>query len=140
VVASHTYHLHRDPATGTLQLMHYDGASTDLSVADHVVGLQFEYFGDSSVPLDPAVLQDGPWLPDDTDPDAFDASLLEIRRVRVLVRVEASLASMRGPAGRLFSHAGTSTAPERFLPDLELQFDVALRNLEPRLLTPSPAP
>ena len=130
VVVSHTYHLRRDPATGTLQLMHYDGASTDLPVADHVVGLRFEYFGDAPLPLDPAVLQDGPWLPDDADPAAFDGDLLEIRRVRVLVRVEAALASMRGPAGILFSEGGTSTAAERFLPDLALQFDVALRNME----------
>jgi len=131
VVASHTYHLRRDSVTGTFQLMHYDGESTDLPVVDHVVALQFEYFGDASPPLDPAILQDGPWLPDDTDPAAFDADLLQIRRVRVLVRVQAALPSMRGPAGPLFLHGGTSTAAERFLPDLEMRFDVALRNMEP---------
>ena len=130
VGASHTYHLRSDSVTGTFQLMHYDGASTDLPVVDHVVALRFEYFGDASVPLDPAILQDGPWVPDENAPAAFDADLLQIRRVRGVVRVQAALASMRGPAGALFSHGGTSTAAERFLPDLELQFDVALRNME----------
>jgi hypothetical protein len=58
----------------------------------------------------------------------FDADLLQTRRIRVLLRVQASLDSMRGPAGVLFAHAGTSTSAERYLPDLEVSFDVALRN------------
>jgi hypothetical protein len=35
------------------RLMHYDGITTDLPVADNVVGLNFEYFGDPNPPLAP---------------------------------------------------------------------------------------
>jgi len=128
-VTSHTYHLKNDVATGTFQLMHYDGAATDLPVVDHVVKLQFEYLGDGAARLDPAILQDGPWVSDDPDAVTFDADLLQIRRVRVLLRVQAGLESMRGPAGVLFARGGTSTSVERYLPDLELQFDIAVRNM-----------
>ena len=127
-VESHTYYLKTDLSTKTFQLMQYDGVSTDLPVVDHVVGLRFDYFGDGPVPLDPAIFQDGPWRPDEPGVPMFDADLLQIRRIRVLLRVQASLDSMRGPAGVLFAHAGTSTSAERYLPDLEVSFDVALRN------------
>src|ERR1051325_2758569 len=50
-VAAHTYYLKSDDATHTYQLMHYDGASTDLPIVDNVVKLQFQYFGDPRPPL-----------------------------------------------------------------------------------------
>jgi len=127
--ASHTYYLRSDPASGTPQLMQYDGKITDAPLVDHVVRLEFDYFDADAVRLDPAVLQDDPRTPGDPDLEPFDADLLRIRRVRVRVRVEAGLDSMRGPAGRLFARAGTSTAVERSVPDRELHFDVAIRNL-----------
>ena len=40
-----------DPATR--QLRHYDGYQTDVPVADNVVGLSFEYFGDPDPPTRP---------------------------------------------------------------------------------------
>lgn len=128
-IVSHTYYLKSDPATGMSQLMHYDGAQSDFPVVDHVVRLAFEYFDTDAAPLDPAILQDGPWVPDDPEATTFDADLLRIRRIRVLVRVEAALASMRGPAGTLFTHGGTSTAAQRYVPDQEIRFDVAPRNM-----------
>ena len=82
-------------------LMQYDGDRTDLPVVDHVVELGFEYLG---------------------SPRA--------RRVRVTLRVEAAAASLRGPAGPLFLRSGTSTTAERYVPDREVQFDVAPRNLD----------
>ena len=127
-VVSHTYYAKNDDDAGTFQLMHYDGASTDLPVVDHVVRLRFDYFADGPLPLDPAILQDGPWRPDEPGAPTFDADLLQIRRIHVFLRVQAALDSMRGPAGVLFVHAGTSTSAERYLPDLEVSFDVALRN------------
>jgi hypothetical protein len=125
-VISRTYSLRRDPATGTPQLMRYDGAAADLPVVDHVVGLGFEYFDDAA-PIDPAVLQDGPWVSGDAVPP-FDADLLRVRRVRATLRIEAALSSMRGPAGALFARGGTSTSSARYAPDLEVRFDIALRN------------
>jgi len=107
-IVSRTYHLRVDPATRTPQLMRYDGLHTDLPVVDRLVALELTYFDEGDTPLDPAVLQDGPWRPSDPDVGEFDADLLRIRRVRVVLRV-----------------TGT-----RDVPDHELQFDVALRNVE----------
>jgi hypothetical protein len=45
----HTYYLD----TVNDELMHYDGLYTDLPVADHIVGLSFQYYGDPNPPLAP---------------------------------------------------------------------------------------
>ena len=46
-----TYSLKRDPVTGFSQLVYYDGSSNaDTPIADHVVGLTFEYYGDPQPP------------------------------------------------------------------------------------------
>lgn len=82
-------------------LMQYDGDRTDLPVVDHVVKLAFEHLGSPRT-----------------------------RHVRVTLRVEAAAALLRGPAGPVFTRAGTSTTAERYVPDREIQFDVAPRNLD----------
>jgi prepilin-type N-terminal cleavage/methylation domain-containing protein len=128
-VSSHTYYLRSDIAAGEFQLRHYDGAVTDLPVVEHVVKLEFEYFGAGRMPLAAAMLQDGPWYPDGADPNRFDTDLLNIRRVRVTLRVQAARAALRGPAGVLFVHGGTAASGERYLPDREIRFDVSPRNL-----------
>jgi hypothetical protein len=81
------------------------------------------------VELTAAVLTDGPWCPNSLTPNRFDADLLRIRRVRVIVRVQSALASLRGPAGALFLKAGTARAGDRYVPDLEVQFDITPRNM-----------
>ncbi|MGH9348161.1 MAG: PilW family protein [Vicinamibacterales bacterium] len=128
-LSRHTYYLRADALAGTCELMHYDGAVTDLPVADHVVKLEFGYFAEGPAELDPATFTDGPWLPDDVHPGRFDADLLRIRRIRVTVRVQAGAAWLRGPASRLFMNPGTG-APSRSIPDQELTFDVSPRNLD----------
>jgi hypothetical protein len=128
-ITSRTYYLRNAAGTGTPELMRYDGVQTDLPVVDHVVRLGFQYF-DADQTLDPGVLQDGPWLSDEPGAPPFDADLLRIRRIRVLLRVQAVLAAMRGPAGPLFTRGGTATSPLRYAPDQELQFDIALRNVK----------
>jgi len=45
----HAYYL--DAASD--ELMHYDGLTTELPVADHIVGLTFQYYGDPNPPLQP---------------------------------------------------------------------------------------
>ena len=125
-----TYYVRFDRATGTPQLVRANDEGSDFPMVDHVVGLQFDYFPADGIPIDAAALYDGPWLPSDTDAMKFDADLLRIRRVRVTLRIEASLDSMRGLAGSLFARGGTATAAERYLPDDEVRFDVAVRNLE----------
>jgi len=175
-VVSSTYWLRQDAATGTSELMHYDGRQTDLPMADGVTGLTFEYYGDPLPPElrglpgdadgqstsygppppamttdDPATpaygagenclftvadgatvvrpemrnlgtspslarlsatqLSDGPWCPDPSAPNRFDADLLRIRRVRVTVRVRALRVFLEAP-----------------LADRQITFDVMPRN------------
>ncbi len=190
-VVSHTYYLKADASTNAFQLMHYDGYQTDLPVVDHVVGLEFEYFGDPRPPqlipdvssvdeswatygpkppaldvdegsdswgpgenctfavvsgvhvprlatlaagralvrLTSSILNDGPWCLDATHERRFDADLLRIRRVRLVVRVQAAAVSMRGQAGALFSRGGAVTSAERFVPDQEIRLDITPRNM-----------
>ena len=81
------------------------------------------------VELVPAELTDGPWCPTALTPNRFDADLLRIRKIRVTVRVQSALASLRGPAGVLFVKGGTARAGELYVPDIEVQFDIAPRNV-----------
>jgi hypothetical protein len=81
------------------------------------------------VELTQQMLSDGPFCPDNVKSNRFDADLLRIRRVRATVRVQAALASLRGPAGTLFMKGGIGTNPSRFVPDQEVSFDVTPRNL-----------
>jgi hypothetical protein len=84
----------------------------------------------SDVPLSAAALTDGPWCPDAASPNRWDADLLRIRRIRVRLRVQSADQALRGPAGVLFSHGGTSTGGQRWLPDREVQLEIAPRNLD----------
>jgi hypothetical protein len=85
--------------------------------------------GTALTPLAAVQLQDGPWCPDETSANRWDADLLRIRRIGVTIRVEAALAALRGPAGTLFANAGSSRAALRWAPDQELRFQVSPRNL-----------
>jgi Tfp pilus assembly protein PilW len=132
------YFLKADAASQTYQLMHYDGsANPDVPVVDHVVGLAFEYYGEAPgsdpasplVPLTAAELVDGPWRPDDTDANRWDADLLRIRKISVTIRVEAAAAALRGPAGALFANGGSSRDGHRWMPDQEIRFHVSPRNM-----------
>ena len=85
--------------------------------------------GTALTPLAAVQLQDGPWCPDETSANRWDADLLRIRRIGVTIRVEAALAALRGPAGTLFANAGSARAALRWAPDQELRFQVSPRNL-----------
>jgi hypothetical protein len=62
-----------------------------------------------------------PLTADDVDP-------MRVRRVTLRLRVQAPSAELRGPAGVLFRHAGTASSARRWLADVELRSEVALRN------------
>jgi hypothetical protein len=184
----YTYWLKLDSTNGTFRLMRYDGHQTDAPIAENVVSLNFQYFGDPSPPqvsspatrdttygptppdvnvdspddawaagencvfwsdgvvqhprldwlgtvngrlvaLSPAQLTDGPWCPDAAAAGRYDADLLRVRMIRVTLRVQATSPSLRGRSGTLFTFSGTSLGGERFVPDRELSFDIAPRNL-----------
>lgn len=85
--------------------------------------------GIQQVKLDPAIFTDGdPMCADGTKKTRFDADLLRIRRVRVKLRVQAALESMRA-SGPLFMVPGTSGSAERLVPDQMISFDITPRNL-----------
>lgn len=129
------YYVKIDPVTRIAQLLHYDGtANAAVPVVDHVVGLTFDYAGEplgadgALTPLTAADFTDGPWRPDPADANRWDADLLRIRRVTATVRIESALAALRGPAGTLFTNAGTSTGGAMWAPDLEIRIQVTPRN------------
>jgi len=76
-----------------------------------------------------AQLSDGPWCPDAVNLNRYDADLHRVRQVRVSFRVQTGVAVLRGPAGVLFSRAGTGRLSDRLVPDQAVQFDVTPRNL-----------
>jgi hypothetical protein len=83
----------------------------------------------AAIEIPPAILGDGPWCPDEGARNRFDADLLRIRRVRVTLRVQAAVPSLRGPAGVLNTNGGQSRSAGHVVPDLEIQLDVTPRNL-----------
>ena len=81
------------------------------------------------VALTAAHLTDGPFCPNDTNANRWDADLLRIRKVGVTLRVQTAVAALRGPAGVLFTRGGTSSGGVKWVPDQELHFDISPRNL-----------
>ena len=75
-MTSHTYYLRSSDAAGTYQLMHYDGATTEMPVVDNVVGLTFEYFGEPQPPVLRKPVSDpkGPWTTYGPKPPALGVS------------------------------------------------------------------
>ena len=88
--------------------------------------------GDALVELAAAELSDGvSWCPDAVTSNRFDADVLRIRKIAVRIRVESAIDALRGPAGVLFSRAGTARAGNRFVPDRETRFEITPKNLNP---------
>jgi hypothetical protein len=62
--------------------------------------------------------------------DVFDGDLLRIRLVRVTMRLQAAADEVRG-SGAFFTRPGRSTSGDSYVPDYEVTFDVAPRNMAP---------
>jgi prepilin-type N-terminal cleavage/methylation domain-containing protein len=101
-----TYSLRSD-ADGTFDLLQYDGRLSELPLIDHVVAFTLEYFDGAGMPLDPALLRDGPWMHDAAG-RSFDADARRVRSVGVRIRLRSAL--------------GT-----RLIPDMEIRFRAARR-------------
>lgn len=74
------------------------------------------------------MLTDGPFCPDSTAASRFDADLLRIRKVGVVLRVQVPSSELRGPAGALFQNAGTGFSSRMMVPDQEIRFEITPRN------------
>lgn len=81
------------------------------------------------VRLTEEMLTTGPQCPDSSATSRYDADLLRVRTVGVRLRVQVASATLRGPAGVLFSRGGSSKGGMTFVPDQEVHFDVSPRNM-----------
>ena len=144
----HRYYFDRNRG----QVRHYDGWKTDVPVLDNVVALSVQYFGsplrpvgeseearpscpDGSrsfsrrlrpeVELSLSVLTDGPWC---GSHPRFDVDLFGVRRVRIVLRLQASAAEHRGSDRRVFARPGPAVDHKRLVPDATVRFDVVLRS------------
>jgi hypothetical protein len=79
------------------------------------------------VEIGPSQLQDGPWCLGASGAP-YDADLFRIRRLDVRLRVEASSARLRGPAGPMFARGGHGQSAS-WVPDLEMRLSVSPPNL-----------
>jgi len=95
----------------------------------HVPRLPVLGAGSTLLPMALAQFTDGPWCPDSSSTNRWDADLLRVRAVVVTLRVQAAIVALRGPAGLLFSVAGTGRDSNRWVPDQEVSFQVTPRNL-----------
>lgn len=77
--------------------------------------------------LTPAMLEDGPFCGGGSF--RYDADTLRIRKVRVDLRVQVALASLRGGDPTLWRNPGKAMAAERRVPDYAVAFEVTPRNL-----------
>jgi len=83
---------------------------------------------DGLAPLPAESFTDGPWCPDETSLNRYDADLLRIRLVRITLRVQAQSPAVRGLDTWFFGQPGAAREAARLVPDLEVRVDAALRN------------
>lgn len=106
---------------GSHCLATYDG----VTLASTLVSRSFE--DDGLVRLGPSDFDDGPWCPHDDAAARFDADWFRVRRIDVVLGVEALADEFRGARGVLFARGGTAVhdAP-RWIRDRGIRFSVAV--------------
>ena len=89
--------------------------------------------GGGLVRLTASQLTDGPWCPDDVSMNRYDAALLRIRKVRVMLRVQSGNDAVRGSLATgndaMFASRGTALSRALTVPDRAVGVDVSPRNL-----------
>ena len=86
--------------------------------------------GTNLVPLPASMLTDGPWCPDGSAANRYDADLLRVRAVRVTIQAEATSGAARGADTRLFLHPGSSHDRSGVASDQKVVIDVVPRALQ----------
>ena len=85
------------------------GENCTFAVVEGVHAPRLTVLGSGSpalVELTHAILTDGPWCPDSLATNRFDADLLRVRRIRVSLRVQSALASLRARLERSSCEVG----------------------------------
>jgi hypothetical protein len=96
--------------------------------AGNYVGLPVLPLSDGSLSvLTAAMLTDGPFC--GSGNNSYDADLLRIRKVRVMIRMQVAPAAMRGLDATLWKNPGKSLGGGRSVPDYTVTFEVTPRNL-----------
>jgi len=83
---------------------------------------------DGLAALPASLFTDGPWCPDGASLNRYDADLLRIRLVRIVIRIQAQSPAVRGLDASVFAAPGGGRDAARFVPDLEVRVDAAIRN------------
>jgi hypothetical protein len=73
------------------------------------------------------ILTDGPYCGNGSN--AYDADLLRVRKVRVLLRVQTGVEGLRSKDEGLFKKPGKAAYSDRVIPDYRVSFEVSPRNL-----------
>jgi hypothetical protein len=85
-----------------------------------------DYGGLASLPL--SMLTDGPFC--GTGAGAYDVDLLRIRTIRVTLRLQTGVDTLRGTEPQLFAQPGSGTVRQRMIPDELVSLDLSPRNLQ----------
>jgi hypothetical protein len=83
---------------------------------------------DGLAALPVSLFTDGPWCPDGASLNRYDADLLRIRLVRMVIRIQAQSPAVRGLDASVFAAPGSGRDAARLVPDLEVRVDAAIRN------------
>jgi hypothetical protein len=83
---------------------------------------------DGLATLPASLFTDGPWCPDGASLNRYDADLVRIRLVRIVIRIQAQSPAVRGLDANLFATPGGARDAARLVPDLEVRVDAAIRN------------
>ena len=112
------------------ELRSFDGDRSDLPLVNEVADLRLEYWrrlADGSLAaIDAGSLDDGPWRGSGAAP--YDADLLGLCGVRVMLRLQAASPIYRGTHPQWFRYPGTAVDPARMVRDLSLRTTIARRN------------
>jgi prepilin-type N-terminal cleavage/methylation domain-containing protein len=115
-----------DPSARAAPTPNGAGGNCVFAAGSPPVPLLADFGGMVARPAGPTDFTDGPAC--GIAPNRFDGDLLRIRRIRVTIRVQTGLDDLRG-TGPQFRVPGVSVSGESYVPDLEVSFDVAPRNL-----------
>jgi type II secretory pathway pseudopilin PulG len=119
-----TYYV--EPAAAGVRPPPPGGSSCAYAPGTPPIPLLDELGGTAPALVPPSRLTDGPIC--GQAPHRFDADLMRVRRIGVTIRLETESAALRG-SGPAFFTPGTSAGGSMYVPDVQVTFEVAPRNM-----------